>query len=96
MTKGMTNRRLQNYFTQLIARVESSTEIHNGGKDDNGFYKPTKTVLLQKLNLLRDLHDKPLAKPMVKDAWNEVVSQLPPEWLILTDAEKAELQKVLA
>ena len=86
---------LKDYFTRLITRVESSSEIHNGGKDDNGFYKPTKTVLLQKLNLLRDLHGKPLAKPMVKDAWKEVVNQLPPDWLVLSDSEKAELKKVL-
>ena len=87
---------LRDYFTRLIARVESSSEIHNGGRDDNGFYKPTKTVLLQKLNLLRDLHGKPLAKPMVKDAWEEVVNQLPPEWLILSETEKAELMSALA
>ena len=87
---------LTDYFTRLINRVEESNEIHNGGKDKDGFYKPTKTVLLQKLNLLRDLHAKPLARPMVKDAWKQVVEELPAEWLILTDGEKADLKKIIS
>ncbi len=87
---------LTEYFTALIRRVESSDEIHNGGKDDDGFYKPTRTILLQKLNILRDLHAKPLARPMVKDAWKEVVNQLPPEWLVLDEVTKSELKKMLS
>ncbi len=81
---------LKDYFSRLIVRVENSEEIHNGGTDASGFYKPTRTVLLQKLNILRDLHAKPLARPMVKDAWKEVVSLLPPEWLVLDDESKLE------
>lgn len=87
---------LKGYFTRLIERVENSEEIHNGGTDENGFYKPTKTVLLQKLSLLRDLHAKPLARPMVKDAWREVVKLLPPEWLVLDVAAKAELLNIIS
>lgn len=86
---------LRDYFTRLIDRVEASDEIHNGGKDDNGFYKPTRTVILQKLNILRDLHSKPLARPMVKDAWKQVVAELPHEWLVLEPNEKAELAIIL-
>ncbi len=87
---------LTDYFTRLIRRVEESDEIHNGGKDKDGFYKPTRNVILQKLNLLRDLHAKPLARPMVRDAWKEVVEELPAEWLVLTDTEKDELRKILS
>ena len=87
---------LKDYFTNLIRRVEESDEIHNGGTDKDGFYKPTRTVLLQKLNILRDLHGKPLAKPMVKDAWKQVVAELPPEWLVLEENDKVELKKILS
>ncbi len=86
---------LRDYFTQLISKVEASTEITNLGKDANGFFKPTRAVLLKNLNLLRDLHDKPRAKEMVKSAWGIVVADLPPEWLVLTDEQKNELQKIL-
>ena len=86
---------LKNYFTELISKVENSEKISNGGKDDNGFYKPTKTVLLQNLNLLKDLHNKPGAKQMVQAAWKTVVKDLPPEWLILGAEEKLELKKIL-
>ncbi|CAN5509344.1 hypothetical protein BH10BDE1_BH10BDE1_13400 [soil metagenome] len=86
---------LRDYFTRLIDRVEASDEIHNGGKDDNGFYKPTRTVILQKLNILRDLHSKPLARAMVQDAWKQVVAELPHEWLVLDPKEKAELARIL-
>lgn len=86
---------LRSYFTKLIERVESTNTIHNGGKDDNGFYKPTRAVVLTSLNMLRDLHDKPAAKAMVKHAWETVVKELPSEWLILSSEEKAELKKVL-
>lgn len=87
---------LKAYFTNLIQKVESSDEITNAGRDHNGFFKPTKTVLLRNLNLLKDLHDKPLAKDMVKAAWASVVKDLPPEWLILSTEEKIELKKILA
>ena len=87
---------LKDYFTNLIAKVEASDEIHNGGKDKDGFYKPTKTILLRNLNLLKDLHAKPNAKPMVKAAWAAVIDEVPSEWLILTTEQKAELKKILA
>lgn len=79
----------------LIKKVETSKVITNAGKDDNGFYKPTQTVVLRHLHLLRDLHDKPRAKPMVKSAWGAVVKEVPPDWLILNDADKEELKKIL-
>lgn len=86
---------LRDYFSNLISKVESSEEISNAGKDDNGFYKPTKTILLRNLNLLKDLHDKPRAQAMVKTAWTAVVKELPEEWLILNEEEKKELRKIL-
>lgn len=87
---------LKDYFTKLIEKVESSEDIHNGGKDESGFYKPTRTILLQKLNILRDLHGKPLARPMVRDAWKQVVAELPPEWLVIEEPLKSELRKILS
>ena len=56
---------LKTYFEKLIEQVDAS-DINNQGKDKSGFFKPTRTVLLRHLNLLKDLHDKPLAKQMVK------------------------------
>lgn len=85
---------LRTYFEDLILRVENS-EIDNGGKDKNGFYKPTRTILLRNLNLLKDLYDKPRAKAMVAAAWAAVVEELPPEWLVLTDLQKSELKLIL-
>lgn len=87
---------LRDYFTELIHKVENSKEITNAGKDENGFYKPKRTILLRNLNLLRDLHDKPRAKEMVKSAWTSIITDLPPEWLVLTPEDKAELQKILS
>lgn len=86
---------LDAYFSSLIKRVEESDEISNQGKDKNGFYKPVRTILLRHLQLLKDLHAKPNAKSMVKASWEAVVETLPPEWLVLDDAEKKELQKIL-
>ena len=86
---------LKNYFSDLILRVQNSDEITNAGKDDNGFFKPTRSVLLQNLHLLRDLHDKPRAREMVKAAWNTVVKDLPPDWLTLSADEKKELKSIL-
>ena len=86
---------LTDYFQNLIKRVEASDEIQNDGKDRNGFYKPTRTLVLRHLNLLRDLHAKPNAKEMVRGAWKQVVEILPPDWLILNDAEKADLRRML-
>lgn len=86
---------LKEYFTDLIAKVEASDEITNAGKDEEGFFRPTRTILLRNLNLLKDLHDKPRAKEMVKGAWVSVVKDLPPEWLVLSDEDKAELKKIL-
>lgn len=82
------------YFSQLIKKVEAS-EISNAGKDKDGFYKPTRELVLRNLNMLRDLHQKPLAKPMVKDAWKFVAEHLPPEMLVLTAEEKAKLKEIL-
>lgn len=87
---------LESYFLNLIKRVEASDQITNAGKDANGFYKPTRTVVLANLNLLKDLHSKPGAKPMVQAAWKEVVEALPSEWLVLSPEQKKELQKILS
>ena len=86
---------LEQYFSELIAKVEASEAITNQGKDKDGFFQPTREVLLQKLNMLRDLHAKPLARPMLKTAWAFVVENLPPEMLILGAEEKAQLKKIL-
>ena len=85
---------LTDYFSSLIDRVEASDTITNAGKDENGFYKPKKTILIRHLNLLRDLHAKPLARAMVKTAWAAVVEELPPEWLILDEKDKKELEEI--
>jgi hypothetical protein len=86
---------LEDYFLALISRVENSIEIKNDGKDKNGFYLPTRTLILRHLNLLYDLHSKPMAKDRVKDSWQFIVEKLPPEWLILTDSQREELKKIL-
>ena len=86
---------LENYFKDLISKVENSDEITNAGKDAEGFYKPTRTILLRHLNLMKDLHQKPLAKPMLKASWKYIVEMVPPEWLVLEGDEKAELKKIL-
>lgn len=86
---------LRNYFNNLINRLENSDEITNAGKDENGFYKPKRTILLRHLQLLRDLHDKPLARSQVQAAWRSVVKELPPEWLILNEDEKRQLKLIL-
>lgn len=85
---------LEAYFQKLIERVES--EISNQGKDENGFFKPTKTILVRHLSTLKDLHNKPLAKDIVKASWQYVSENLPPEWLVLTPSEKTELKKILS
>lgn len=87
---------LEVYFKNLLEKVEASDEITNGGKDSEGFYLPTRSVLLQKLNMLKDLHDKKAAKPMVRDAWKFVVENLPPEWLVLDQEQKAAIKTMLA
>ena len=87
---------LQTYFTTLLERVEDSPEIDNGGKDAEGFYFPTRSVLLQKLNMLKDLSANERAKPMLKTAWAFVVETVPPEWLVMTPEEKSELKKMLS
>ena len=86
---------LKEYFADLIKRVEASEEISNAGKDGEGFYRPTRTILLRNLNLLRDLHDKPRARDMVKAAWNSVADDLPPEWLEMSEEDRAEMRKIL-
>lgn len=85
---------LEPYFEALIKRVEES-DIGNNGKDKNGFFKPTRTVILRQLHLLKDLHDKPRGRKMVLDAWKGVVQELPPDWLILNPEQKAELREIL-
>jgi hypothetical protein len=85
---------LTSYFNDLIKKVEAS-DLSNAGKDKDGFYKPTRELVLRNLHLLRDLHQKPLAKPMVKDAWKFVVENLPPEMLVLGDEDKAKLKEIL-
>lgn len=86
---------LKNYFIALIDKVEQSEEITNAGKDANGFYKPTRTILLRNLNLLKDLHDKPRAKKMVQAAWQAVVEDLAPEWLVLNEDDRRALKNIL-
>lgn len=86
---------LENYFKNLIEKVEASETITNQGKDAEGFYKPTRTILLRHLNILKDLHMKPLAKPMLKSSWKFVVEHTPPEWLIVEEPEKSALKAIL-
>lgn len=85
---------LKEYFEHLIEKVETS-DLSNQGKDENGFFKPTRTIVLRNLNLLRDLHDKPRAKQMVQTAWKIVVKELPPEWLVLNSEQRKQLQEIL-
>lgn len=86
---------LKNYFSELITRVESGDEVSNAGRDDDGFFRPTRTILLRNLALLRDLHDKPRARDMVKAAWASVLKDLPPEWLELSPEIQDELKDIL-
>ena len=86
---------LDQFFKDLIQKVEASDEISNAGKDKEGFYKPVRTILLRHLNLLKDLHGKPLAKKMVQASWQEVVEALPPEWLVLNPEDREELKRIL-
>lgn len=86
---------LDRYFESLIEKVEAS-EIHNQGKDEKGFFLPTRNVVLQNLRMLKDLHAKPMAKPMLKTAWKVVSENLPSEWLVLSENEKVELRKILS
>lgn len=87
---------LDNFFGDLIKRVETSEEISNAGTDKDGFYKPTKTILLRHLQLLKDLHGKPLAKQMVKTSWKEVVELLPAEWLVVAPEDREEFKRILS
>ncbi len=86
---------LEKYFTDLIKKVEES-DIQNNGTDRSGFFEPTRAMLLQRLNLLKDLHLKPNARSMLEGAWQYVVEHLPPEWLVLNKADKEELKKILS
>lgn len=85
---------LKAYFENLLAKVETS-DISNQGKDKDGFFSPTRTLLVRHLNLLKDLHAKPGARAMVKDSWKFVVEHAPPEWLVLPADLKAEFKKIL-
>ena len=87
---------LTTYFKKLLARVEDSPEISNAGKDKDGFYFPTRSALLQKLNMLKDLNGNARAKPMLKSAWDYVVETVPPEWLVMSAEEKTALKKMLS
>jgi hypothetical protein len=87
---------LTDYFQRLLERVEDSPEISNAGKDKDGFYFPTRSALLQKLNMLKDLNGNERAKPMLKAAWQTVVETVPPEWLTMSAEEKTALRKMLA
>lgn len=86
---------LDEYFTRLIEAVEKSDAVTNQGTDKNGFFKPTRTVVLRHLQMLKDLHKKPLAKPMLQEAWKVVVENVPPELLVMTEEQKAALKKIL-
>lgn len=85
---------LKAYFEQLIKKVEAS-QVSNQGKDKDGFFKPTRELVLRHLQLLKDLHEKPLARPMVKDSWKFVVEHVPPELLVMTEAQKTALKEIL-
>ncbi len=85
---------LSGYFNNLIKKIEAS-DLNNGGKDKDGFYKPTRELVLRHLNLLRDLHQKPLAKAMVKESWKFVTENVPPEFLILSSEERLKLKEIL-
>lgn len=86
---------LTDYFKKLLERVESTDDVSNAGKDKDGFYFPTRSALLQKLNMLKDLNANERARPMLRSAWEFVVETLPPEWLVMTTAEKTALKKML-
>ena len=79
---------LETYFARLIDRVEDS-DLDNQGKDARGFFLPRREILLQKLNMLRDLHGKARAQTMLAEAWALVLNELPFEWLTMTTEEKA-------
>lgn len=87
---------LDQYFKDLLQKVETSEEISNAGTDKDGFYKPTRTILLRHLQLLKDLHAKPLAKPMLKASWAYVVEHVPAEWLVPANSQdQDELRRIL-
>ena len=87
---------LEKYFAELIEKVETTDLVSNQDMDKGGFYRPTRTIVLNQLRLLKDLHAKPAAKPMLREAWRIVVEHLPPEALVLNDEQKAELKKILS
>lgn len=86
---------LDDYFAKLIKLVETSDLVTNQGTDRNGFYKPTRTIVLRHLQMLKDLHSKPLAKPMLKEAWRVVVENVPPELLVMNDEQKTAMKRLL-
>lgn len=86
---------LDQFFADLIHKVENSEEITNQGKDGSGFYKPTRTIVLRHLNLLKDLHTKPRAKEMLRASWTAIVEILPAEWLILSKEDGEALREIL-
>lgn len=87
---------LRSFFEELARKVEASEVVSNLGRDEQGFFKPKKTVVLRHLNLLRDLHEKPRARPMLKASWEAVVAELPPEWLIIaSDNDRRRWREIL-
>lgn len=86
---------LEEYFESLLKRLEES-DIGNDGKDANGFFEPTRAMLFQRLNLLRDLHGKPQAKAMVRSAWQYVVEHAPADWLKMDADLKTQIKDMLA
>lgn len=85
---------LESYFNSLLKKIEES-DIGNNGKDEGGFFKPTRTLLVRHVTLLRDLHKKPNAKPMLKSSWQFIVENAPPEWLVLSPEQKSQLTEIL-
>ena len=79
----------------LVVLSKRPELIANAGKDAEGFYKPIRTILLRHLQLLKDLHEKPLAKPQLKASWREVVQHLPPEDLLPPVEVQDQLKRML-
>lgn len=87
---------LEQFFKDLIARAEASEDITNAGTDNEGFYKPTRTILLRHLQLMKDLHKKPLAKPMLKSSWAYIIEHVPADWLLPeSEEDREELRRIL-
>lgn len=86
---------LTGYFQRLLDSVQESDEVSNGGKDKDGFYFPTRSALIQKLNMLKDLNANVRARPMLISAWDFVVENTPAELLAMNDEQKLALKAML-